>query len=210
MTKKALTKNRPTLYRQLLADIKTRIREGQTRAMWAANAEMVATYWDVGRILCERQSEEGWGAGVLPRLEKDLRNDLSEVKGFSARNMRLMTQFYKEYQDVSLIWQQAVAKLPTTQKGHHPVVQIPWSHNVILMQKVKDRETRLWYMEKILEQSWGRDTLTAMIKSQVHKRQGKASSNFELRLPAPQSDLALQTLKDPYIFDFATIAEPFR
>lgn len=147
MPKKSLTKKNLAFYSDLLADIKARIREGQTRAVWAASTEMLATYWDVGQILCKRQSEEGWGTGVLLRLEKELRNDLSEVKGFSARNMRLMTQFYKEYQDVNLIWQQSVAKLPAAQKWQHPVAQIPWSHNVILMQKVKDQETRLWYTQ---------------------------------------------------------------
>lgn len=206
--------NKPNLarYSALLDEMKKRIRQGQVRAMMSANAEMIQMYWDIGRMICERQVQEGWGAGVLPRLAKDLHNELPEVKGFSVRNLKLMTQFYKEYQEVSLIRQQAVAQLEQpdmVSKGQQLAAQIPWGHNVLLMQKVKDRKARLWYMQQTLEQGWSRDILSIMIKGEAHKRQGKSTSNFNVRLPAPQSDLAQQTLKDPYIFDFLTLEEPF-
>lgn len=222
MPKKSLTKSL-TFYGDLLADIKVRIREGQTRAVWAAKAEMLETYADVGRIISERQNEEAWGSGILQRLAKDLQNELSEIKGFSVRNLQFMVQFYKEYHVDSLITKRPVSQLKGSKKEQRPVVQlsdaenmkrlvsqIPWAHNIVLMQKIKDMNVRHWYMQQILEQGWSRDVLVAMIKSKVHRRQGKASSNFKLRLPEPQSDLALQTLKDPYIFDFATLDEPFR
>lgn len=220
---KALTK-KPNLayYGKLLDEIKNRIRQGQTRAMWAANSEMLATYWDVGRMISDRQDQEGWGAGVLPRLAKDLHNELPEIKGFSVTNLKLMVQFYKEYQDVIAISQRAVGQLQATKKGQPPVAQlddaekvkqlvsqIPWAHNIVLMQKIKDLSIRYWYMQQVLEQGWSRDVLVAMIKSNVHKRHGKATSNFKARLSAPQSDLVQQTLKDPYIFDFMTLEEPF-
>lgn len=199
-------------YSELLDKIKTRIRQGQTRAIFYANAEMIHTYWDVGRMICERQAQAGWGAGVLPKLARDLHNQLPEVKGFSVRNLKLMTQFYREYCDLSVIGQQAVAQLgkgTPSPKGQHVVAQIPWGHNVLLMQKVKNKKTRFWYMRKIIEQGWSRDILALMIKSELHKRDGKGISNFAKRLPVPQSELAQQTLKDPYIFDFLTLEEPF-
>ena len=107
------------------------------------------------------------------------------------------------------IGQQTVAQLQPLTKGQLPVAQIPWGHNVILMQKIKDRDIRCWYMQQLLEQGWGRDALVSMIRSNIHKRLGKATSNFKIRLPAPRSDLVQQTLKDPYIFDFVTLEESF-
>lgn len=212
MTKAISKKSDLSLYGELLDEIKSRIRQGQTRAMMSANAEMIQTYWDIGRMICERQSRESWGAGVLPRLAKDLHNELPEIKGFSVRNLKLMTQFYREYQEVKAIGQQAVAQLKRSNKGlkgQQLVAQIPWGHNVLLMQKIKNKRTRLWYIQQILEQGWSRDILSIMIKGEAHNRQGKSTSNFKARLPAPQSDLAQQTLKDPYIFDFLTLEEPF-
>ncbi|MFH1653354.1 MAG: PDDEXK nuclease domain-containing protein [Pseudomonadota bacterium] len=222
MTKALTKKSDLAYYGQLLDEIKNRIRQGQTRAMWAANSEMLATYWDVGWMISERQDQEGWGAGVLPRLAKDLHNELPEIKGFSVTNLKLMVQFYKEYQGVISISQRPVGQLQATEKGQPPVAQlndaekvkqlvsqIPWAHNIVLMQKIKDLGIRYWYMQQVLEQGWSRDVLVAMIKSSVHKRHGKATSNFKTRLPAPQSDLVQQTLKDPYIFDFMTLEEPF-
>lgn len=196
MTKSHKKKSALFTYADLLGQIKTRIQQGQKRAVMAASAEMVSMYWEIGQMIHMRQNKEGWGAGVLPRLAKDLYNELPEVKGFSVTNLKLITQFYKEYQYLNSI-------------GQQPVGQIPWSHNVILMQKIKDHETRFWYIQQILEQGWGRDTLSSMIKSNLHKRQGKLTSNFKMHLPSPQSELVQQALKDPYIFDFMTLAEPF-
>ena len=104
-------KNQFTQYGELLNRIKARIRQGQTRAILSANVEMICTYWDIGRMICERQVTAGWGAGVLPRLSRDLHNELPEVKGFSVRNLKLMAQFYREYSQIQLIGQQAVAQL---------------------------------------------------------------------------------------------------
>lgn len=210
--KKTAIKNQLIHYSDLLDKIKARIRQGQARAVLSANAEMIHTYWDVGRMLCERQVQAGWGAGVLPRLSRDLRNELPEVKGFSVRNLKLMTQFYREYSNIPLMGQQTVAQLDKSRlssKGQHVVAQIPWGHNVLLMQRIKDKNARFWYMQKTIEQGWSRDVLALMIKSEMHRREGKAISNFSKRLPAPQSDLVQQTLKDPYIFDFMTLEEPF-
>ncbi len=183
-------------YGELLGDIKNRIRQAQTRALHAVNAELVKLYWDIGRLIDLRQHSEGWGAGVIPRLSRDLHNELPEHKGFSERNIKRMLRFYREYPG-------EFVKVP------QPVAQIPWGHIMLLMERVKDLPTRLWYMDKTLEQGWSRDTLATMIKNDVHKRQGSLVSNFANRLPAAQSDLVQQSLKDPYIFDFLTLEEVF-
>lgn len=203
-----------TAFSALLSDVKGRIQAAQARAIFAVNAELVRLYWDVGRIVRERQAHEGWGAGVIPRLSRELHNDLPGLKGFSERNIKLMVQFTSEYPGAFLpgdpIGQPPVAQLARDAKGQLPVAQIPWAQNVLLMQKFKDLELRRWYMEQALANGWGRNVLGMMIDAQLHLRHGKAVANFHQRLPAPQSDLARQTLKDPYIFDFLTLAEPFQ
>lgn len=206
-------------YTDLLTSVKQRIRQGQTRAVMAANAELIALYWDVGRMIHERQQLEGWGAGVIPRLALDIRNELPEVKGFSERNIKLMVQFYHEYPAMFSIGQRPVAQLPEQMPSTNEiskmvlmqqlVAQLLWGHNVLLMQKVKDISIRYWYAQTVIEHGWSRDVLNLQINSRAHERQGKAVTNFEARLPPPQSDLVQQALKDPYIFDFLTMEEPF-
>lgn len=210
MNKKQLSV--PAGFPDLLKEVKDRIERAQTRAMMSVNAELVRLYWDIGRLIDQRQKDEGWGAGVIPRLAGELRNELPELKGFSERNIKLMVQFAHEYPAAfpsDPIGQPAVAQLPAQPKGQQLVAQIPWAHNVLLMQRVKDAKARLWYMQQTLANGWSRNVLLTMIRSGAHARQGKAVTNFDQILPAPQSDLARQTLKDPYIFDFLTLQEPF-
>jgi len=199
-------KNEIELYGTLLNDIKARIRQGQVKAIHLANSEMIAMYWDIGKMIYERQQKEGWGAGVIPKLAKDISRDLPEIKGFSGRNMNFMVQFYKEYEIEPPIVKQAVSQLENCKSL---ICRIPWGHNILLMQRVKDISVRAWYMTQIIENGWVRDTLSLMIKNRVHERQGKSVSNFSLTLPEPQSDLAGQSLKDPYIFDFLTMTDSF-
>lgn len=201
-------------YGELLDSVKQRIRLAQVKAALSANSEMILMYWDIGRMIHARQQTEGWGSGVIPRLSKDIRNELPEVKGFSERNIKRMLQFYREYPDMP----QAAAQIPAN--GSEPVsivpqpaaqllFGIPWFHHVILIEKIKTLTARIWYMEQTVKNGWSRDTLGAMIKNDAHSRQGTAVTNFEKRLPPPQSELARQLLKDPYIFDFMTLEEPF-
>jgi predicted nuclease of restriction endonuclease-like (RecB) superfamily len=206
----------PSQYPGLLADIKQRIGQAQTRAILAVNTELIRLYWEIGQMLDARQKTEGWGAAVIPRLALDIRNELPEVKGFSERNIKLMVQFYREYPTLfvaSSIGQPLVAQLNETTTpaafGQPPVAQIPWAHNILLMQKVKDVEVRQWYAAATLSNGWSRNILQMQIETAAHTRQGKTTSNFALRLPPPQSDLVQQTLKDPYLFDFLTLTEPF-
>ena len=191
-------------YPALLADVKQRIAQAQVRAIWAVNRELLGLYWDIGRLIEARQKQQGWGAAVIPRLAKDLHNELPEEKGFSERNIKLMVQFYREYPTLFTavpIGQPVVAQLPVT--------QLPWAHNVMLMQKVKDTHIRQWYAEAVIANGWSRNTLQMQIEAAAHARQGKATSNFAQKLPLPQSDLVQQALKDPYLFDFLTLEEPF-
>ena len=231
-------KQEVAIYRDLLADIKARIRAAQHRAALSANAEMVLLYWDIGRLIAARQEHEGWGAGVIPRLAVDLKNELPEEKGFSERNIKLMVQFFKTYPDTLELGQPSVAQIasehPPRSIGQRAVAQLPaptpmapqaaaqlhtiqqavlamsWAHNVILIQKLKDLPTRLWYACQTLEQGWSRDTLILQIKNRAHERQGAAITNFTTTLPSTHASLAQSLLKDPYLFDFLTLTEPFQ
>ncbi len=198
-----------SFYHALLTDIKKRVKTAQVKATFSANAEMIAMYWDIGNMIATRQKQEGWAASVIPRLSKDLKNDMPEVSGFSERNLGYMIRFSKEYQsfhfEQSAILQQPVAKLENT----NLLLSIPWGHHGLLMEKIKDQTVRFWYMAQTLKEGWGRDTLRLMIKNDAYNRQTLSSHNFERTLPAPFSDLVQQTLKDPYIFDFLTLTEPF-
>jgi predicted nuclease of restriction endonuclease-like (RecB) superfamily len=215
----------------LLADVKGRIQTAQTRAVLAVNGELVRLYWDIGRIIVDRQLREGWGAAVIPRLALKLKNELPDLKGFSERNIKRMLAFHRDYPDPIAMVQQPAALLPASAKVPQPAAQlipspkvpqpvaqlpepllwsVPWAHHVILMDKVLDLPTRRWYMAQTLANGWSRNVLALQIDARAHARHGKAVSNFAALLPAPQSDLAQQTLKDPYIFDFLTLTEPFQ
>jgi len=155
----------------------------------------------------------------------DLKSDLPGVRGFSERNLKRMTQFHRAYPDLFEIRPTVLAQLrggearspkgPTAlallagaeneepgENLRHLVGQLPWAHNMLLLQKVKSLATRRWYMQQTLEHGWSHSVLGLMVKSKVHQRQGEATTNFESRLPEPQSDLAQQALKDPYVFTF--------
>lgn len=203
-------------YAGLLADIKRRVRHAQMSAMLAVNAELIRLYWGIGALIDGRQKREGWGSAVIPRLARDLHNELPEEKGFSERNIKRMLAFYREYAHLQLV-PQAVAQT----KPHAKVPQLaalfpselilalPWGHHAELMAKVKDAATRQWYMHAALANGWSRNILLVQIGSGAHLRQGKATSNFAIRLPKPSSDLAQQTMKDPYLFDFLTLEAGF-
>ncbi len=210
-----------TQYSGLLIEIKTRIQTAQTRAVLAVNAELIGLYWQIGQLLDARQAEEGWGSGVIPRLALDIRNELPEVKGFSERNLKRMLAFYRAYaQEVTFVPQpvaqmEAPEKVPQvvapneTQTGALPMLSLPWGHHILLLERVKDIFQRRWYMAQALTCGWSRNVLALQIDGAAHARQGQAVTNFAHRLPAAQSELAQQALKDPYIFDFLTLDSVF-
>lgn len=186
----------PEDYRQFLVSIKDRVRTAQVRAGLAVNRELVLLYWRIGREILEKQSKLGWGAKVIDRLSVDLRHAFPEMKGFSPRNLKYMRKIAETYPEEEFV-RQAVA-------------QIPWSHNCILVDKIKDKNKRVWYIQETIEHGWSRNILVHQIESGLYRRQGKALTNFEFTLPKPQSDLAQQILKDPYNFDFLTLGEHAR
>ncbi|MFY9269149.1 MAG: PDDEXK nuclease domain-containing protein [Candidatus Manganitrophaceae bacterium] len=213
-------------YADFLKEVKTRIRRAQVKAALSINRELILLYWEIGYRLDAMQKQYGWGSAVIPRLAKDLRNELPELKGFSERNIGRMLAFFREYPRLKEILPPLVAKTevdpslpqPVAKKGRRPdesvtleslLLHVPWGHNILLIEKVKDHPDRLWYVQNTLENGWSRHILNLMIDSRAHERQGKAITNFHAKLPPAQSDLARQSLKDPYIFDFLTIEQPF-
>lgn len=195
-------------YHSFLVDIKNQIKLSQQKAFNTVNQEMISLYFNIGKMIDTQQKELGWGAKVIDKLSLDILNEFPNMSGFSTRNLKLMVQFYKEYSN------DEVVQLPVAQIGNlklQPIVaQIPWTHNIILIQKIKDKSLRFWYMEQTLQNGWSKDILSLMIKSEVHNRTGSLVSNFSQILPPLESDLVQQSFKDPYRFDFLTITEPFR
>lgn len=183
----------PDGYSEFLKDLKSRILQAQRRAILSANLELVLLYWGIGRDILKRQSEQGWGAQVISMLAQDIRRELPELRGFSLRNLKYMRAFAGAYRDKEFV-QQVVA-------------QIPWGHNVRILDYVKDPVEREWYIRKTIEEGWSRNTLVIQIESGLYGRQSSATTNFDATLPALQSDLARQTLKNPYVFDFLTMED---
>ena len=182
-------------YQDWLNQLKTQIRSSQQRAILAVNRELVLLYWQIGQDILQRQTEQGWGAKVIDRLSKDLSAEFPEIKGFSTRNLKYMRKFAEAWQDKQIV-QQAVALLP-------------WGHNLVLLDKFSDNKTRLWYAQKAIEHGWSRNVLVHQIESGLLERTGQAVNNFSQTLPKIHSDLATQTFKDPYIFDFLSLGEAY-
>lgn len=178
----------PEGYADWLADLKTRIHTAQQRAALAVNRELVLLYWQIGQDILARQAEQGWGAKVIERLSQDLRSAFPEMKGFSRANLMYMRAFAAAWPDEKIV-QQAVG-------------QLPWGHNLVLLSQLKDPARRLAYAESAIAHGWSRNVLNIHIETRLLERSGKAATNFELTLPKPQSDLARESLKDPYRFDF--------
>ena len=185
-----------TVYPILLEELKNRICTERVRTTFAANASMLLLYWDIGQAILIRQANEGWGAKVIDRLSTDLRNAFPDMRGLSARNLKYMRTFSEAWPKRAIV-QEALA-------------QLPWYQNLALLEKLDTPDDRLWYAAKTLEHGWSRNILVLQIQSQLHKRQGKAITNFPSALPAVESDMAAQVFKDPYLFDFLGTADPRR
>jgi len=196
----------PSGYAELLEDLKGRVRSAQLKAAVAVNREMNQLYWDIGRLIVERQEREQWGAAVIERLGADVQKAFPGLQGFSRTNIFRMRGFYLAYTKGLTIVPQAVGQLDGVNLPQ-AAAAIPWGHNVILIEKVKDPRQRLWYAQKTVLHGWSRTVLEMQIESNLYSRQGKAITNFAATLPPPQSDLAQQTLKDPYLFDFLTLGD---
>ncbi|HZX30429.1 MAG TPA: PDDEXK nuclease domain-containing protein [Rhodocyclaceae bacterium] len=183
----------PADYAAWLFDLKTRIHSAQQRAALAVNRELVLLYWQIGRDILARQGMEGWGAKVIERLAQDLRSAFPDMKGFSPRNLKYMRAFAEAWPDAGFV--QGV------------LAQLPWYHQLALLDKLKTEEARRWYVAKALEHNWSRNVLVIQIERQLLERSGQAVTNFHAQLPAPHSDLARESLKDPYRLDFLGLGD---
>ncbi|HRP89608.1 MAG TPA: PDDEXK nuclease domain-containing protein [Edaphocola sp.] len=206
-------------YKDWIIEVKQKVRSAQIKAAIAVNTALITFYWDLGKMIEERQT--AYGTGFISQLSKDLKEEFPELKGFSVRNLALCRSFYQFYSSSNL--QQPVANLGITSninekhtdnerfaKLQQLVANIPWGHNILIITKIKNLEEALFYIQKTKENNWSRDVLALQIKSDLYKRQGGAITNFTNTLPAPNSDLAKQTLKDPYIFDFLQLTEDYK
>lgn len=171
-----------------ISDLKKRIRSAQTRAALAVNSELVILYWEIGKDILDRQQKEGWGAKVIDQLAADLRHEFPSMSGFSPRNMKYMRAFAEAWTDIQFV-QQVVA-------------QLPWGHNVRLLESLKLKSEREWYAKAAIEHGWSRNILVHQIETRVHERHGAAVTNFKQTLQDTQSELAQHLIKDPLIFDF--------
>ncbi|MCC8368520.1 MAG: PDDEXK nuclease domain-containing protein [Rickettsia endosymbiont of Oxypoda opaca] len=178
-------------YLEFVEQLKIRVSESRYQAARTVNSELIKLYHHIGNEILKRQEIYGWGAKVIDNLSRDLHSAFPEMKGFSSRNLKYMRRFAEEYKDVEFVQQVAA--------------QLPWFHIVILLDKVKDNQHRIFYMKKTVEYGWSRSVLTTQIELELHKRQGQAITNFQSKLTYPHSDLAHYTLKDPYVFDFLSV-----
>ena len=203
-------------YRQWIVSTKKRIQSSQIKAAIAVNRELLELYWFLGEQIVQQQQAAKWGDGILEQVSKDLLAEFPEIKGFSRRNLFYMRKWFlfwsvenpKVHQPAApddAIVQQVAAQLPTI--GKQLVSQIPWGHNLLLLDKLSDPKDALFYVQKTIANNWSRAVLTHHIESKLHLREGRAINNFAATLPEPESDLAKQLLRDPYNFDFLTLTE---
>lgn len=180
-------------YDEFLAAIKERVRVARLRAVAAANQELLRGYWEIGAEILRRQQQEGWGAKVIDRLAADLRIEFPDVKGFSSRSLKYMRAFAAAWPDG-----------PFVQGG---LAQISWYHHIALLDKLDEPQLRVWYGAKAAENGWSRDVLVYQIEGRLHDRQGRALTNFDRTLPPPDSDLAQDLSKSPYLFEWLGLSE---
>ena len=205
MNKKDLTIIGDSEYKKLLSDLKEKVRSSQLKAAVKVNYELLDLYWNLGKEIVEKQKQFFWGDGFLKTLSEDLRKEFPNMKGFSAENLKHIRYWYIFYNDY-LIGLQAVTQLSDVERK---IKSIPWGHNQRIMYKCKDVEEALFYVNKTIENGWSRTILEHQIDGDVYKRAGSAITNFDMKLPATQSELAKQTIKDPYNFDFLTIRDKY-
>lgn len=190
----------PADYPEFIHNLKNRIRSAQIKTTLSVNRELILLYWQIGRELGEKMDAGQWGAKIIDTLARDLQSEFPGTGGFSRTNLYRMRAFFAAYPATREIVPQAVGQISAGVPD--PFLNIPWGHNVILVEKVKDPSRREWYARQASEHGWSRAILRYQIESDLYSRQGKAITNFKETLPAPQSDLALEIVRDPYIFEF--------
>ena len=193
----------PADYPSFIEELKIRIRAAQIKAVLSVNRELIMLYWSIGRDVFNKQKNDGWGSKIVDRLASDLHREFPDMEGFSRTNIYRMRAFYQAYPEGSPIVPQPVGQIESPVP--EPVLNIPWGHNGIIIEKIKDPEQRIWYAQQTIENGWSRTILSLQIENDLFQRQGKALTNFSRTLPAPESDVARQALKDPYTFGFITL-----
>ena len=183
-------------YMQFIEKIKEQIRTQRISVVMKANSSMICLYWTIGKAILEKQEEEGWGARVIDRMSKDLKEAFPDMSGFSPRNIKYMRKF-------ALCW-------PDYEIVQRVVAQLPWRTNITLLDKLREQEERIWYAEKTIENGWSKTILELQIQSRLMERTGKTVNNFPAALPPIDSDMANQIFKDPYLFDFLGTDMPRR
>jgi predicted nuclease of restriction endonuclease-like (RecB) superfamily len=173
------------------------------KAVLSVNAALIEFYWDLGEMISQKQAVSSWGSKLIEQVANDLKDDFPELKGLSNSNLKYCKRFYEYYKD-------KVVRHGVDQFKIDLLKQIPWGHNILIFTKSKDAREALFYIQKTIENAWGRETLALQIKSQLFERQGKAITNFKTTLPEPMSDLAQQILKDPYNFDFVAMSDSMK
>jgi predicted nuclease of restriction endonuclease-like (RecB) superfamily len=204
-TADAMLPEAPESYQRTLDALVERVQAARVRALRSVNQELVLLYWDIGREILDRQEREGWGAKVVDRLARDLRSLFPDM-GMSARNLKYMRAFAKAWRDPEIV-QGRLAQSPFDRKVPQAVAQIPWGHIRTLLDKLDDSDVRLWYATKAAEHGWSRSVLVHQIEGALHLREGKGLTNFDETLPSPQSEIAQQITKNPYIFGFLGLDE---
>lgn len=223
-------------YKNWISELKLKVRSAQIKAAIAVNKELILFYWDLGNMLSEKIKTSNWGDKVLENVSNDLKDEFPDMKGFSVSNLKTCKLFYEYFQfspqlgdqlktiDNSIssqpvnqleIEQNKQSSQPVNQNKKSLIVQqlvaqIPWGHIKVIITKIKNIDEAIFYIQKTKENNWSRDVLSLQLKSNLFKRQGTAITNFSNTLPEPFSDLAQQTLKDPYVFDFLQLSEGYK
>ncbi len=201
-------------YLKILDSLKGKIRQARIKAAIAVNTELLGLYWEIGNIILQQQKTEGWGTKVIKRLAQDLRAEFPDMKGLSERNLVYMQTFASNYPEFQFT-QAPLAKTKSAAKQKNTITQVPlaqlsWYHHITLLDKVKDKETRLFYIQETIKNGWSRDVMVHQIEGGLHKRIGKSINNFNNTLPEYHSDLANETIKSQYIFDFLSMGEKIK
>lgn len=183
-------------YLKFIEEVKSEIQKQRISVVLNANSSMICLYWNIGRSILKKQEEEGWGAKIIDRMAKDLKEALPEMSGFSPRNIKYMRKFAESWPDFEIV--------------QRVVAQIPWRTNISLMDKLKDEESRIWYAYKVIENGWSKAILDLQIESKLMDRSGRSVNNFPAALPPEDSDMVNQVFKDPYLFDFLGTDMPRR
>lgn len=191
-------------FRNWISTLKKDIRQAQIKAAVKVNSELLHLYWHLGEEIARKQKLATWGDGWLKELSRELLAEFPDMKGLSYRNLRYIRQWYNFYHGTDIIWQQVVAKLGET------FFSVPWGHHLYIISQCKEPQKAIFFLQKTLENGWSRSMLLNFLDTDLYERQGQALNNFTRLLPQPQSDLAQQTLKDPYNFDFLTLTEGYR